>query len=73
MSRPDSRPGLARIRVRMLVLCGRQDEPTAHDRHREIAADVPDSNLVIVEDRGHRSTMEKPDEVSAAPRARLAG
>ena len=72
MHRPDSRPGLAAIRVRTLVLCGRQDEATPIDRHREIAADVPDSRLVVVEECGHLSPMERPAEVSAALRAWLA-
>lgn len=46
---------------------------TAHDRHREIASDVPDLNLVIVRDRGRRSTMERPAVVNAALCAWLAG
>ena len=73
MNRPDSRPGLARIRIPTLVLCGRQDAATPPDRHREIAADVPNATLVIVEDCGHLSTLEKPAEVGAALRAWLAG
>jgi pimeloyl-ACP methyl ester carboxylesterase len=73
MNRPDSRPGLGAIRVPTLVLCGRQDAATPPDRHREIAADVPGSRLVVIEDCGHLSTMEKPDAVNAALRAWLAG
>ena len=72
MHRPDSRPGLAAIGVRTLVLCGRQDEATPVDRHREIAADVPDSRLVVVEECGHLAPMERPAEVSAALRTWLA-
>jgi pimeloyl-ACP methyl ester carboxylesterase len=72
MNRPDSRPGLAAIRVPTLVLCGRQDAATPVERHREIAADVPDSRLVVIEACGHLSPLEKPEAVSAALRAWLA-
>lgn len=71
MTRPDSRPGLSRITCKTLVLCGREDMATPVEAHREIAADIPDSRLTIVESCGHLSTMEKPGEVSAALRAWL--
>jgi pimeloyl-ACP methyl ester carboxylesterase len=72
MNRPDSRPGLGAIRAPTLVLCGRQDAATPVERHREIAADIPDSRLVVVEECGHLAPLEKPGEVSAALRAWLA-
>ena len=71
MTRPDSGPGLSRIACPTLVLCGREDQATPVERHREIAADIPDSRLTIIEHCGHLSTMEKPGEVSAALRAWL--
>lgn len=71
MTRPDSRPGLSRIACPTLVLCGREDMATPVEVHREIAADIPDSRLTIIEHCGHLSTMEKPDEVTAAMRAWL--
>ncbi|MCC6779205.1 MAG: alpha/beta fold hydrolase, partial [Hyphomicrobiales bacterium] len=69
--RPDSRPLLARIRVPTLVLCGRQDLATPVEVAREMAADLRDARLVIVEDCGHLAPMEKPAEVTAALRAWL--
>jgi pimeloyl-ACP methyl ester carboxylesterase len=71
MTRPDSRPGLSRIACKTLVLCGREDMATPVEAHREIAADIPDSRLTIVEHCGHLSTMEKPGEVNAALRGWL--
>jgi pimeloyl-ACP methyl ester carboxylesterase len=71
MTRPDSRPGLSRITCQTLVLCGRDDQATPVEAHREIAADIPDSRLTIIEHCGHLSTMEKPGEVNAALRAWL--
>lgn len=72
LGRPDSRPGLARIRVPTLVLCGRQDMATPVEVAREIAADIEEARLVILEECGHLATMERPAEVNAAMRAWLA-
>lgn len=72
LGRPDSRPGLSRIRVPALVLCGRQDLATPVEVAREIAADIDDARLVIVEECGHLAPMEKPAEVEAAMRLWLA-
>ena len=69
LGRPDSRPGLSRIRVPTLVLCGRQDQATPVEVAREIASDIEGARLVVVEECGHLATMERPDEVSAAMRA----
>jgi pimeloyl-ACP methyl ester carboxylesterase len=66
MSRVDFRPGLRDIRVPTLVLCGRQDQLTPLDCSDEMAHAIPGATLVIIEDCGHMSTMEKPAEVNAA-------
>ena len=68
MNRPDGRAHLARIACPVLVLCGRQDQPTPVEAHEEIAAAIPDARLVIVEDCGHLSTVERPEAVNAAMR-----
>jgi len=72
MARPDSRPLLARIACPTLVLCGREDALTPLDRHEEMAAGIVGSKLVVIDDCGHLSTMERPAEVNAAMRAWLA-
>ncbi|HRH74261.1 MAG TPA: alpha/beta fold hydrolase [Zoogloea sp.] len=64
MTRPDSRPGLARIQCPTLVICGRQDLVTPPEMAEEIAHGIPDAQLSIVEDCGHLSTLDQPDEVS---------
>ena len=71
LGRPDSRPGLAHVQVPTLVLCGRQDLATPVELAREIAADIADARLVIVEECGHLSTLEKPEQVNRALRAWL--
>jgi pimeloyl-ACP methyl ester carboxylesterase len=66
MARPDGRADLPRIRVPSLVLCGREDQSTPLALHEEIAALVPGATLVVIEQCGHLSTLEQPEQVSAA-------
>lgn len=68
MGRPDSRPDLPRIAVPTLVLCGRDDQLTPLEGHEEMAAGISGAELVVLEQCGHMSTLEKPDEVNAALR-----
>ncbi len=68
MTRPDSRADLARIACPTMVLCGRQDQATPVELHEEIAGGIPDARLVVIEDCGHLSTMERPGAVNAAMR-----
>jgi pimeloyl-ACP methyl ester carboxylesterase len=72
MGRIDSRPHLSKIACPTLVLCGREDALTPLERHEEIAALVPGARLEVVERCGHLSTMERPEQVSAALRRWLA-
>ena len=66
LSRPDSRPGLAAIACKTLMLVGEGDEATPPELAREIAAGISGSRLVIVPDSGHLSTLEKPEAVNTA-------
>ena len=73
MSRPDFRPDLPRIGCPTLVLCGREDALTPLERHEEIARLIPTARLVIIEQCGHLSTLERPHEVNVALRDWLVG
>lgn len=66
--RPDSRGGLAYIDCPTLVLVGRQDRLTPVVRHQEIHAAIPNAQLCVIENCGHLSTMERPDQVNQALR-----
>jgi len=68
ISRPDSRDDLRQVRVPTLVLCGRQDALTTLPQHEEMAALIPGSELVVIEECGHISSLERPKEVTAALR-----
>ena len=71
IARPDSRPGLSHITCPTLVVCGRQDALTPLERAREIATDIPDARLVVIEECGHLTTLERPAEVTAVMRSWL--
>lgn len=68
IGRPDSRRDLAHIDCPTLVLVGRQDALTPVARHEEIQAAIPGADLRVIENCGHLSTMERPDEVNQAMR-----
>ena len=68
MARPDSRHMLANIDVPTVVIVGRQDQSTPLPRSQEMAADIANARLVVIEECGHMSPLEKPAEVSAALR-----
>jgi len=66
MSRADSVALLPTISCPSLVLCGRQDAVAPLDRHEEMANGIPGATLVVIEECGHLSTLERPAEVSEA-------
>jgi pimeloyl-ACP methyl ester carboxylesterase len=66
LERPDAREVLPMIHCPTLVLCGREDQWSPVSQHEELAAAIPGSNLVIVEDCGHMSPVEQPPAVTEA-------
>ena len=68
LQRPDATPLLAAISCPTLVLCGRQDNWSTLEGHERIAAGIPGSRLVVVEDCGHMSPIEQPQAVTTALR-----
>ena len=65
MGRPDSRGDLGAIGCPTLVLCGRDDQLTPPAVHAEMAGAIPDSRLVVVDDAGHLTPLERPQAVTA--------
>ena len=68
MNRPDSRHDLALIHCPTVVVCGRQDGLTPLADSEEMAEKIARGKLVVIEDCGHLSTMERPRAVSAVLR-----
>jgi pimeloyl-ACP methyl ester carboxylesterase len=66
LERPDATPVLYSIRCPTLVLCGREDSWSTLATHKEIAARIRGSRLVVIENCGHMAPMERPNQVTAA-------
>lgn len=64
IGRPDSRPHLAAIACRTLVVVGDDDQLTPPDLAREMAAAIPGARLAVIADSGHLSTIERPQAVN---------
>jgi pimeloyl-ACP methyl ester carboxylesterase len=71
LGRPDAKPGLTEIACPTLLLTGLEDGWSPPARHREMAAAIPNSRVVLVPDSGHMAPMEQPAAVAAAMRAWL--
>lgn len=68
LARPDSTSDLPNITCPTLVLTGREDELCTVALHEEMAGSIPHSQLLIVEECGHLSTLEQPQIVTDAMR-----
>ena len=66
LQRPDARPVLAATPGPLLLLCGRQDQWSPLERHEAMQQANPRARLVVIENAGHMSTMERPAEVTQA-------
>jgi pimeloyl-ACP methyl ester carboxylesterase len=66
LDRPDARTVLPAIHCPTLVLCGREDAWSPVVQHEEIAALIPGSKLVVIEECGHMSPVEQPEAVTNA-------
>lgn len=66
LGRADTTPLLAGIACPTLVLTGREDAWAPPAQHEAIAARIPRAQLVIVDDCGHMSTMERPEALTQA-------
>lgn len=66
INRTDSNPTLAQINCPTLVLCGADDVMCTPARHREMAEKIAGSQLRIVENCGHLSSLEAPNSVNEA-------
>jgi pimeloyl-ACP methyl ester carboxylesterase len=55
-----------RIEVPTLLVWGRHDRILRLDLAMELAATIPDSRLVVIDDAGHAPMFERPDEFNAA-------
>jgi len=66
MGRADQRTALAAIRCPTLIVCGRQDAVTPPRLSEELTQGIAGAELLFLEQCGHMSPLEQPDQVSAA-------
>jgi protocatechuate 4,5-dioxygenase alpha subunit len=66
LNRPNVRPHLPNIICPTLVMVGRQDRWSPLAQHEEMASLIPNSELVVIEDSGHMSLLEQPEQVTRA-------
>lgn len=64
--RPDSTPLLPKIEVPTLVIGGAEDAISSPEVMADMAAAIPNSHHVILENAGHLSNLESPREFDAA-------
>jgi pimeloyl-ACP methyl ester carboxylesterase len=65
-SRIDERPGLAALTAPTLIVAAPGDQLVSVDRHRETHRLIEGSELVVLPDCAHLSTLEQPEQISAA-------
>ncbi|HUH87617.1 MAG TPA: alpha/beta hydrolase [Pusillimonas sp.] len=68
LNRPDAGPVLRSLACPTYIICGRQDAWSPYARHEVMHGLVPAGRgtLVAIENSGHMSPMEQPDDVTAA-------
>ena len=65
MRRRDRRNDLASVNCPVLLACGSDDELCPPAMHRDLADRIPDARLSIVEQAGHLSTIDQPEELTS--------
>jgi len=68
LDRPDGEAALRSLDCPVLIICGEQDALTPLSDHHEMAAILPHAQLVIIEESGHMTPLEKPHAVTDALR-----
>ncbi len=64
--RPDSRPLLGEIEVPTLVIVGEEDTLTPPSDAKEMAAAIPEAEMLIIADAGHMANIENPAAFNTA-------
>jgi pimeloyl-ACP methyl ester carboxylesterase len=72
MAREDSRPALAAITVKTLLVWGDADAITSRDHQDEMLRSIPHSSLVVIPDAGHLAMIEQPERTGQILRDFLA-
>jgi pimeloyl-ACP methyl ester carboxylesterase len=66
MTRADSTPMLATLRIPVQIIVGAEDAITPPALSEQMHRDIPGSELVVIPGAGHMSNMEQPEAFNAA-------
>jgi len=64
LGRPDSTEDLKNIKCPTLIITGREDKICPLQLHEDMANNIPNAILKIIENCGHLSTLEQPEQVN---------
>ena len=64
--RTDTTESLVNISIPTLVICGSDDKLSPPTLMKPISEKIPHSKFVLIEEAGHMTPIEKPDEVNSA-------
>jgi pimeloyl-ACP methyl ester carboxylesterase len=64
LNRPDMSDLLPGIHCKTLICCGRQDAWASANQHVEMAQMINGAELTVIENCGHMTTMESPQQVT---------
>jgi len=64
INRPDSRPMLQDIKVPTSIICGRDDQLTPIAKHQEMAMQINNAQLHVINNARHFITLEQPQVVA---------
>lgn len=68
LEREDGEAALRALRVPLLIICGENDQITPAAGHRDMAAAIGCSHLLVIPQAGHMTPMEAPGPVNGALR-----
>jgi pimeloyl-ACP methyl ester carboxylesterase len=71
MARADSREKLAALKIKTLVICGREDKITPPEVSTELAGLIPGAELEWIDSAGHMTPMEQPERLASLLRTLL--
>ena len=64
LNRPDAEANIATIQCPTLLVVGRQDAWSPLSQHEYMQNKIPGAQLVVIEDAGHFTPIERPEEVT---------